>query len=93
MNEPSQGPEWLSIQGMKVHRSLLEAHPVRRCRIEECQAKCCAYEVWVNVEQVDDILAHAELIQPHLQPDRRDPVAWFDPAIEQDENYPGGRRT
>ncbi|MGQ0602533.1 MAG: hypothetical protein ACT4QE_12670, partial [Anaerolineales bacterium] len=63
----------LNINGHLIDSHLLEARPIRRCQIEECQSHCCTGGVYISVQQVEDILAHAALIQPHLPEDRRDP--------------------
>jgi len=80
--------EPLMIGGRAVDRGMLEARPTSRCRLEECQSRCCAGGVYIHTRQVDDILAHQDLIIPHLPPDRQDPAKWFDNKIEPDEDYP-----
>jgi hypothetical protein len=80
----------LLINGVRVDARLLEARPIRRCRIEECQAHCCTGGVYISTQQVEDILAHQAVIQPHLPPERRDPALWFDGAIEPDKDHPEG---
>jgi hypothetical protein len=82
--------ESLIINGAAVDRGVLEARPIRRCRIEECQAHCCGGGVALSVQQAEDILAHADLIVPHLPPDRRDPQTWFDWALEPETDHPAG---
>jgi hypothetical protein len=76
------------INGRAVHPDLLEARPLSRCNLAECQSYCCNGGVWIHTSQVDDILAHQDLIIPHLPPDRRDPTQWFDGVIEPDIDYP-----
>lgn len=69
--------EPLIINGRRVSRGLLAARPMRRCELVECQSYCCSGGVYIHTRQADDILAHQELIQPHLPPERRDPALWF----------------
>lgn len=85
-SEPDAEP--LMIGGRAVDPGLLEARAVGRCRLEECQSRCCSGGVYIHTAQVADILAHQDLIIPHLPPDRRDPSQWFDGLIEPDEDYP-----
>jgi hypothetical protein len=79
----------INIHGHRLDAGLLEARPIRRCRVEECQSHCCTGGVYISVAQVEDILAHAALIQPHLPAHRRDPALWFDHAVEPDNDHPG----
>ena len=80
--------EPLLIGGRAVDRLLLEARALERCRLEECQGRCCAGGVYIHTRQVDDILAHQALIIPHLPAERQDPSLWFDNVIEPDDDYP-----
>jgi hypothetical protein len=80
--------EPLMINGRAVHPVLLESRPSSRCRLEECQSYCCNGGVWIHTAQADDILAHQDLIIPHMPPDRRDPSQWFDGLAEPDVDYP-----
>lgn len=80
--------EPLVIGGRAVDRGLLESRAIGRCRLEECQSRCCAGGVYIHTRQVDDILAHKDLIIPHLAPERQDPAKWFDGVIEPDDDYP-----
>lgn len=80
--------EPLMIGGRAVDRGLLEARAISRCRLAECQSRCCRGGVYIHTKQVDDILAHQDLIIPHMPPERRDPAKWFDNVIEPDDDYP-----
>ncbi len=82
--------ESLIVNGVPVDTELLTARPMRHCRVEECQAHCCGGGVSISTQQAEDILAHAELIQPHLPPDRRDPLKWFDWVLEPEHDHPNG---
>ena len=80
----------LKINGTLVDPKLLEQRAIRHCLLDECQAHCCGWGVFINVRQAEDILAHSELIQPHLPPDRRDPARWFDGTTEPEYDHPDG---
>ncbi len=74
-----------------VHPRLLESEPLQRCKLNECKAACCLYGVWLDAGEAADILAHADLIQPHMPEGRRDPSDWFDDRQEEDEFLPSGQ--
>ena len=80
--------EPLMINGWPVSPVLLEARALRRCQLDECQSFCCSGGVWIHTRQVADLLAHQELIKPHLPPERRDPALWFDGTDELDADWP-----
>lgn len=80
--------EPLIINGRRVHPGLLEARPMRRCELVECQSYCCSGGVYIHTRQADDILAHQELIKPHLPPERRDATQWFEGDEGLDTDYP-----
>lgn len=80
----------LIINDHAIDRRLLEARPLRRCELVECQAHCCGGGVSINVKQAEDILAHKDLILPHLPPDRRDFAMWFGGPLEPENDHPAG---
>jgi hypothetical protein len=81
--------EPLIIDGRPVDPGLLEARPMRRCRVDECDSYCCSGGVWIHTRQAEDILEHRAEIIPHLPPERRDPAHWFDGSHEADDDLPG----
>ncbi len=88
---PTAADAPLIIQGIKVDPHLLEARPLRRCRLEECQAYCCGGGVCISLAQVEEILAHADLFLPYLAPERRNPQDWFyTDEQEEDTDHPAG---
>ena len=84
--------EWVSIGRWLVDAQLLESRAVGRCRIEECQAGCCGHGVYVDLAEAGRIVDEAELVKPHLPPDRREVDAWFDGTVEIDTDFPSGYR-
>jgi hypothetical protein len=68
----------------KIHPRLLESEPLQRCRLEECQGACCLHGVWVDVLEINEIRAHADLIRPHMPAGSADPDTWFDDERETD---------
>ena len=87
----SDETEPLRINGKRVDRKLLEARPVQRCQTAECQSWCCTGGVWVDLWEKEKVLANAELIKPHLPPDRRDESLWFDGEQDDHLDFPSGR--
>lgn len=62
------------------------------CGPERCNAACCREGgAYVDVRERDRILAHAELIRPHLDDTQNpDPGQWFEPEEKLDPDYPSG---
>ena len=69
----------------RVNPRLLQSEPVRRCTLDECHAACCLHGAWVDLAEIKDILAHANLIRPHMPRDAREPADWFDDRQEADD--------
>ena len=63
------------------------------CGPERCNAACCsAGGAYVDVRERDRILAHAELIAPHLDDSQNpDPAQWFEPEEKLDPDFPSGK--
>lgn len=69
---------------------LEESEPLQRCGFPDCKAACCVYRAWVDKRRAGEILARAELIQPHMPEERRAPDSWFDAGEEPDPYTPTG---
>lgn len=63
---------------------------LRRCRLSECRGACCLHGAWVDPLEKDDILRHAERIQPFLGSERRNPQDWFGTGRESEPEFPSG---
>jgi hypothetical protein len=74
----------------RLNPRLADAEPLRRCRLEECQAACCLHGAWVDLIEVQAILAHAASIRPHMPPAQAAPDLWFDDRLEADEHALSG---
>jgi hypothetical protein len=74
------------LDQLRLHPRLNDSEPIRRCGWPDCKAACCVYGVWIDLDEQADLLAHAEIIKPHLPPKRRDPARWFDGEIEPDRH-------
>lgn len=88
----AENKEWINIGALLVDASLLESRPIGRCRIQECQACCCGHGVWVDLADAGRIIEEADLVKPHLPPDRRDAGAWFEVEVDIDTDFPSGYR-
>jgi hypothetical protein len=80
----------------KAHRlnpRLEDSEPIQRCNFPECKAACCVFGTWVDLTQMDDILAHADLILPHMPAAHRQPDLWFDHQEEDDPHTLSGKVT
>ncbi len=88
MSEPEANP--LIVNGIAVDRALLDTREIGRCDLAECQSHCCSGGVYISLAEAEDILAHAEVIQPFLPEGRRNPDTWFDGSREPDNDHPQG---
>ena len=74
----------------RVNPRLLKSEPLQRCILGECKAACCLHGVWIDRTEQQDILAHSDLIRPHVSPEWQEPVLWFDGREEADEHTASG---
>jgi hypothetical protein len=75
----------------KISARLYQSEPMRRCKLEECQAACCLYGVWIDRLEAKEILNNAGIIQPHLPLENRNPDEWFDDRQESDDHSLSGQ--
>jgi len=80
----------LMINGIQVDPRLLEDRPLRRCQLNECQGYCCGGGVFIREDDMNNVLANADLFQPYLPPERRDPSTWFYEGLDPDNDHPEG---
>ncbi len=73
---------------LKHSPRLTNSEPIQRCGWPACKAACCVYGVWVDLDEQADLLAHADLIKPHLTPKRQDTSSRFDGEKEPDRQTP-----
>lgn len=83
----------IQSRGMKrdINPRLLNAEPMQRCCLNDCQAACCLYGVWLDQAEWADIRACADLIIPHMPAGWDDPDLWVDGGEEPDEFVPSGK--
>jgi len=76
---------------LKLSPRMDDAEAIACCDFPACRGTCCVYGVWVGLEEMSRILAHADLILPHLPPEAQQPDAWFTEEEEADPHVPCGR--
>ena len=56
-----------------------------------CNSQCCQGGVWADPAERDNILAHAAIIQRHMDADQeRSPEKWFENNVVADADFPSG---
>jgi Protein of unknown function (DUF3109) len=81
-----------TIKGLQIAAELLETGYPRDAGPHTCGSKCCARGAYVDIAERDRVLAHAELILPHLDATQsQNPQDWFETEILEDADYPSGR--
>jgi Fe-S-cluster containining protein len=56
-----------------------------------CTARCCLSGVYVDVRERDRVLAHADAVRRHMDPDQvKDPARWFATRTRRDPDFPSG---
>lgn len=53
---------------------------------------CCGFGVYVDLAFASRIVDEAEIIKPHLPPDRRNVADWFDGEVKDDADFPSGAK-
>ena len=81
------------INDFIINERLLEKKQITRCQLATCKGGCCADGVWLDVEQAERILDHAEMIKPFMPEDRRDQSTWFAELHDDDPSFPSGKYT
>ncbi|NIN72718.1 MAG: DUF3109 family protein [Gemmatimonadetes bacterium] len=94
MREQRQEDETIQIGKWKVELRLATARiegggPLNV--VEECGGHCCRHGVYVSLPDRERILEYADRVQALMDGTQTaDTTRWFEDAIEQDEDYPGG---
>ncbi len=86
----SENKEWITIGKLQVDSKLFEHRSISRCVLSECQGSCCGHGVWVDLAHASQIIEEADLVKPHLPPDRRDMTLWFTREMNNDLDFPSG---
>ena len=80
------------IPELRVGDSIVTAKFAAGCSMTNCDAACCMYGFFADVREYDNILAHVDIIQRHMEPHQaKDPAVWFDEQELVDPDFPSGR--
>ena len=79
------------VRALRVGEGILSKKFAAGCSMAACNATCCQGGVTLDVAERDVILAHADLIVRHMEPDQElDPAAWFVDNVVNDLDFPSG---
>ena len=77
---------------LRIHPNIFEGRFPSGCATNRCKGVCCRNGVWVDVGERDQIVANADLIRRHMDPDQeQDTASWFDPEPNVDPDFPSGK--
>ena len=80
------------ISSLSVHENIFSSCFHSQCSVNNCTAACCRYGVFIDIKEKENILAHADVIQRHLEPEQEHDVGlWFEENIIVDPDFPSGR--
>jgi len=80
------------IPKLKVGDNLFSSKFSSICSQQNCNGLCCRLGVFVDINERDNILRYANLIQRHMQPHQEhDPKGWFEENEFTDPDFPSGR--
>lgn len=79
------------LGALRVGEGMFSNRFASGCSMTACNATCCQGGVTLDVAERDAILAHADLITGHMEPDQEhDSAGWFDNTVIQDPDFPSG---
>ncbi|HTK80714.1 MAG TPA: DUF3109 family protein [Bacteroidota bacterium] len=82
------------IGDLRVNENIFTTRFNSACSMMNCNAQCCKYGVWLDVNHRTKILAHAEMIQKHMDEGmERNPEKWFVGDDVDDADFASGRAT
>ena len=80
------------IPQLLVDPTLFVQRLAGNCSILNCNGKCCWGGVLVDIEEKENILLHASVIQNNMELwQNHNPSQWFDGMIENDTDFPSGQ--
>jgi Fe-S-cluster containining protein len=80
-----------NLPALRVAPSLLQERFAAGCDTRRCVGACCRTGVWLDPEERDRVLAHADLVRQAMDPDQpRDPRRWFSTRVVADPDFPSG---
>ena len=77
---------------LRVSPSLREERFAAGCDTRRCVGRCCRSGVWLDPEERDRVLAHADRVRAAMDPGQpRDARRWFSRRVIADSDFPSGR--
>ena len=77
---------------LRVAPSLREERFAAGCDTRRCVGRCCRSGVWLDPQERDRVLAHADRVRAVMDPDQpRDTRRWFSRRAVSDPDFPSGR--
>ena len=81
-----------NLPALRVAPSLVEERFAADCDTRRCIGVCCRSGVWLDPEERDRVLAHADLVRQAMDASQaRDPRRWFSRRAIVDADFPSGR--
>jgi hypothetical protein len=76
---------------LRVAPSLLEERFASGCDTGRCVGRCCRSGVWLDPEERDRVLVHADRVRQAMDPGQpRDARRWFSRRVAVDPDFPSG---
>jgi len=75
-------------RAFELSQRLEAVEPLAHCDWPACGGACCLHGVWLDLLEVQDLHAHADLIAPWMPAGRRDPALWFTSECEAEPGMP-----
>lgn len=80
------------IPELAVDATILNGGFSAGCVVAHCDASCCRWGVYADVDERARILEHTELVRRHMDPQQdHDPAHWFETEVLDDADYPSGK--
>jgi len=77
------------IPDLRVDESIFTAKFASGCSMANCDAACCTYGVYADIQEREAILAHADTIRQAMDPHQvKDPALWFEERELTDHDFP-----
>jgi hypothetical protein len=78
------------MKNFQINPRLLLSEPMVRCKLNQCEAACCIYGVWIDQDEAIRLKENAGIILPEMSIESNNPDDWFDGRQELDENSESG---
>jgi hypothetical protein len=80
-----------NLPALRVAPALLEERFAAGCDTGRCVGRCCRSGVWLDPQERDRVLAHADRVRQAMDPGQpRDARRWFSRRVAVDPDFPSG---